>query len=475
MLPTRTFRNRIRIGFAVVVILAIASDFVSFLLLRSVIQAKDAVVSDYAQELLKVRELEIASEKLVSSSRAYLLTGDAQFLERASLARRQFADAERSLMSTSRSTDDTDLLAKVARDNAAYQAAVEQAISEERNGRDSARIAEMFEATILPKRRALLESFDNLVREKKDLLKHALGSSRRESVRATSMVGLLGAAVTVLAIALFLLSTRTLARLERTESELQELNRNLESRVVERTGELRKAVKELEGFAYAIAHNLRAPLRAMAGFADLAAEESGPGLNEAGREHLTRVRKAACRMDDLIQGLLQLTRLSFTPFALSEIDGARIVAEAIGRMAPTIREKGARVDVASAIPRIIGNEALFGLAVHQLLSNALKFVAAGVPPRVTIRGEVLDRLVRLRIQDNGIGISPVYRERIFGIFEQLEQPEIFPGVGIGLAVAKKAVERMGGTIGVSSGTEGGSEFWIELPAAHQEATTTMRS
>jgi signal transduction histidine kinase len=170
-------------------------------------------------------------------------------------------------------------------------------------------------------------------------------------------------------------------------------------------------------------------------------------------------------MDELVQGLLRLTRLSYTPFPLSEIDAARLIADAIAQKEAEIREKGARVEVTGPIPRIMGNDVLFGFAFSEILSNALKFVAPGVPPRVSIRAELRDRHVRVTIQDNGIGISPEYHGRIFGIFEQLEKPENFPGLGIGLAVARKALERMEGTIGVVSRSEGGSDFWMELPAA----------
>jgi signal transduction histidine kinase len=463
MLPSRAFRRRIRIGFAIVVILAMISAVVSFLMLRSVIEAKDTVLSEYAHELIKVRELEVASEHTVSSSRAYLLTGDTQFLKKARVAERRFTDAQRSLRASYRSTEDASLLDEVARAHAAHQAAMEQAISEERRRGDPRVIVEVFEEAVLPKRKVLLESLDALVREKEDLLNRALGTSRREAVRATSIVSVVGCGVAILAIGLFLLSARTLKRLEGAETALQDLNRHLESRVAERTGELKKSVEELAGLAYAIAHNLRAPMRAMAGFTDIVIQEAGPRLDTTGRENLARVQNAACRMDDLVQGLLRLTRLSYTPYPLSVVDGARVVAVALANQA--LQEKRAEVEVQAPLPAFIGNETLFNIVLDELLSNALKFMAPGVSPRVVIRGDLRDGRARIRVQDNGIGIPPEYQERIFGVFERLGKAEDFPGLGIGLAIARKAVERMNGTIGVSACSGGGSEFWFELKAA----------
>ncbi|HEX7898357.1 MAG TPA: PAS domain S-box protein [Planctomycetota bacterium] len=250
----------------------------------------------------------------------------------------------------------------------------------------------------------------------------------------------------------------------RAEARVHELNQTLEARVEERTRELRRAVDDLNAFAYSVAHDLRAPLRAMLGFSDFLAEEyRNRTLDADGLGYLERIRQSARRMDDLIQGLLEYSRLGRAEPRLEAVDLDVVVADALAQMRGEIDKTQAEVTVRSPLPRARATRLPLTQALTNLLSNALKFVTAGVRPRVEIRAEDAKDRVRLSVKDNGIGVPAEHRERVFGVFERLHPQAAYPGTGIGLAIVRRAVERMGGRTGVDPAPGGGSVFWIDLP------------
>jgi signal transduction histidine kinase len=251
------------------------------------------------------------------------------------------------------------------------------------------------------------------------------------------------------------------SRRRRSEEKVWELNARLEDRVRERTSELREALKELEAFAYTIAHDLRAPLRAQAGFSELLLQEYGDRLDEGGREYLARIKGAAYRMDALVQDVLTYSRLTKEEIHLEPVPVGPLLAELLERGAGEIRSCGARVTFSELLPEVLAHRVILEQVLSNLLSNAMRFVEPGVEPRICVRGEVRESWVRLWVEDNGIGVPPAYHEKIFGVFERLE-PDHYPGNGIGLAIVRKGVERMGGRVGVESERGKGSRFWIEL-------------
>jgi signal transduction histidine kinase len=475
MPPTYVFRRRITTGFAFVVLLALVIAASSLYVLTSVIGAKDLVISDYAHALIEARALETASEQNVSSSRAYLLTGDPQYLERARDAREHYRTTLNQLGSDFPDPEDVRLLKRVATTADAHQAALNQAISIERTSGDIRAIAEVFEATVTPRRDELRSAFGELIQRKERLLDDAVRQSRQGGRRATIFVTSLGVGAVLLASALFILSTRTLTQLGRVESQIRDLNELLEHRVAERTQQLSHAVGELEGFAYSIAHDLRAPLRAMSGLSQLVLAEASPRLDEDARNNLGRIVEAARKMDDLIQGLLELIRLSYAEFPIETVEADRVLTRIIAFKDQAIRAKGARIDVEATLPNVLGNPGLLGLAMEHLISNALEFVQPGIAPHIRIRAEARGPRVRITVKDNGVGISREYHDRIFGVFHRLHRAEEHPGVGIGLALARRASERMGGTLGVDSEPGCGSEFWIELALAESVVAHSLNS
>ncbi|HYC03512.1 MAG TPA: ATP-binding protein [Azospirillaceae bacterium] len=261
----------------------------------------------------------------------------------------------------------------------------------------------------------------------------------------------------------FIVVVQDIGERKAAEREVLELNRTLEARVAERTRQLRAANEELERFAYSVSHDLRAPLRAMEGFSAVLLEDYGDRLDAEGRGYLNRIAAAATRMDRLIRDLLDYSRLAREELHSDRVELDQALREARQQIAEPLA--AARFTVEEPLPVVRANRAVLVQALANLLSNAVKFVAPGTVPEVRVRAEAADGRVRLLVEDNGIGIAPEHRERVFDVFLRLHAMSEYPGTGIGLAIVRKGVERMGGSVGVGERPGGGSVFWVELPAA----------
>lgn len=230
--------------------------------------------------------------------------------------------------------------------------------------------------------------------------------------------------------------------------------------------ELRDTISELEVFSYTIAHDLRAPLRSMESFAELLAEDCGKHIGREGKDYIHRITAAAERMDKLIQDVLDYSRIARTSLTMVPVDPQALLAgirESYGNLQPPRAE----IVIDGAFPKVMANEAMLTQCMSNLLGNAVKFVAPGVMPRIRVWARNRGARVRLSFQDNGIGIEKDMQEKVFEIFQQLNKR--YEGTGIGLAIVKKTVERMGGDVGVESNPGKGSTFWIELAAARNAA------
>lgn len=248
----------------------------------------------------------------------------------------------------------------------------------------------------------------------------------------------------------------------RAEDEVRELNADLERRVAERTAQFQDTIKELRAFTYSVAHDLRAPLRHIHGFTQLLI---GGAADDASREHARRIMAASEGMDALIKDLLAYSRLTLDEIKVEPVSLDAVLARAGEQMEKGLRERGARLEVGGPLPRVVGHEASLVHAVANLLSNALKFSKPGVEPLIRVTAEARGARTRLWVEDNGIGIAPEHLDRIFGVFQRLHKVEDYPGTGIGLAIVRRALERMKGAAGAESETGKGSRFWIELDTA----------
>ena len=226
---------------------------------------------------------------------------------------------------------------------------------------------------------------------------------------------------------------------------------------------LQQQNEALEAFTYSVTHDLRAPLRAMQTFSQILLEEFAGQLDPVGREYAGHIATAAQRMDTLIRDLLAYSRLSRADLQPQRLDLATVVAEALAQVETDVRGRQARVTVAEPMPAVVGHGATATQVVANLLSNATKFIAPGVQPEVRVWAEPSGERVRLWVADNGIGIAPEDCERVFRPFERLHGVDEYPGTGIGLAIVRQGMERMGGCVGVESRLGQGSRFWIELP------------
>lgn len=259
---------------------------------------------------------------------------------------------------------------------------------------------------------------------------------------------------------------RTEAALALAQIALREHADTLERTVAERTARLRETIAELEAFSYSIAHDMRAPLRSMRGFAEILATEYGTVLQGEGQDYLRRIGRSAERLDALIQDVLNYSRVVHTELKLEPIAVGPLVHDLI-RSYPNLQSFRAELHVIEPLPTVEANLASLTQVLSNLLANAVKFVPRGSRPHVTIRSEPAQRedYVRLVIEDRGIGISPEAQQRLFHMFQRLHRPELYEGTGMGLAIVRKAVERMGGQVGVESAPECGSRFWVELRRA----------
>ncbi|WP_207461631.1 sensor histidine kinase [Azospirillum sp. SYSU D00513] len=254
------------------------------------------------------------------------------------------------------------------------------------------------------------------------------------------------------------------------EFEVRRLNENLERLVDERTAELVEANRQLDAFAHTVSHDLRAPLRAVEGFSQALREDMEEGLLEEARAHARRIEAAVERMDGLIADVLAYSRAQQAVFPLEPVSLDRVLWNAEADLGPVFSRRGAEVEIARPLPAVLGNRAAVRQAVENLLTNAVKFVPPGTAPRVRVRTEEKGASVRLWVEDNGIGVPRGQQARIFEPFERLHGAEAYEGTGVGLAIVRKAVERMGGSCGVESEPGAGSRFWIELPRAPETVT-----
>ncbi|PUB81257.1 MAG: hypothetical protein DBP02_18710 [gamma proteobacterium symbiont of Ctena orbiculata] len=254
---------------------------------------------------------------------------------------------------------------------------------------------------------------------------------------------------------------------ERKQAEIKvsRLNNELEARVVERTGELESAVKELESFVYSVSHDLRAPLRAVTGFAHILVNRHADSLNEEGRHYLENVLQAGSHMGDLIDDLLQYSRTGSGTLQMRPIELAPIIDGLQVTFSERIENCHAKLIIEKPLATPLGDATLIGQQFSNLIDNALIYHKPDIAPVIRIASKRDDNRVFITIEDNGIGIAPEYHQKIFQVFQRLHSQDEYPGTGVGLAIVAKAARMMNGEVRVESSIGAGSKFTIVLPVA----------
>jgi signal transduction histidine kinase len=253
------------------------------------------------------------------------------------------------------------------------------------------------------------------------------------------------------------------SELRLSEQRYRELATALEQRVADRTNELKRAYDELEGFSYAVAHDLKAPLRAINGFAHLFEAEMDDQLNDRARDHLFRIRNGALKMATLIDDLLSYSQIDRRGMQSTIVRLESLVDSVVAHYADEVQRRRVALSMEIEWMTLRVDAEGLSLALRNLFENALKYTRQREQPEIRIHGRKTDTGVQISISDNGIGFDMEYHDHIFKIFQRLHRDGQYPGTGIGLALVRKAIERMGGRVWAQSRAGEGSTFYIELP------------
>jgi len=249
--------------------------------------------------------------------------------------------------------------------------------------------------------------------------------------------------------------------LKHAEDEIKQLNADLEQRVAKRTCELEAAVKELEAFSYTVSHDLRAPLRAVNGFAEIVLDEYGPKLPEDGQRLLERINNGGKRMGQLIDDLLTFSRLGRKTLELRPVDMERLVREVLEELNPAADDR--KIDIKTGkIPNCQGDPALIKQVWANLLSNALKYTRDRRPAVMEVGYEQSEGKTVYFVRDNGVGFDMRYSNKLFGVFQRLHRAEEFEGTGVGLAIVQRIVQRHGGRVWAESELNHGATFYFTV-------------
>ena len=252
----------------------------------------------------------------------------------------------------------------------------------------------------------------------------------------------------------------TTALLE-SQNEVRRINSELERRVDERTRQLEGMNRELESFAYAVSHDLRAPLRSLSGFSQILLESAPVGLDDQSKHYLQRIQDASQRMSSLIEDLLGLSRIGRSELVARPVSLTQISADAIA----SLREREPQRNVQSEIQpdmTVNADARLLRIAMDNLLGNAWKYTGPQAEPRITVGVHAGGEEPVYFVRDNGVGFDMAYADKLFTPFQRLHAPAQFPGSGIGLVIAQRIIARHGGRIWAEAAPDQGAAFYFTL-------------
>ncbi|MHB9119383.1 MAG: sensor histidine kinase [Burkholderiales bacterium] len=252
-----------------------------------------------------------------------------------------------------------------------------------------------------------------------------------------------------------------IVKLERAETEIQQLNTALERRVVERTAQLEAVNRELEAFSYSVSHDLRTPLRSIDGFSQALVEDYGERLDTVGHDYLSRVRSAAQRMGHLIDDLLRLARITRADMKHTRIDLSALAQEVTEDLCKHKGYSAAALTVQAGLAAY-GDPSLLRIVLENLLDNAWKYSSKIPQPKILLGCLAQTGRVVYFVRDNGAGFDMTYVNKLFGAFQRLHRDEDFSGTGVGLATVKRIVHRHGGEVWAEGCPGEGAVFYFTL-------------
>ena len=273
--------------------------------------------------------------------------------------------------------------------------------------------------------------------------------------------------VLITAALLYVLITRLVSQIQQLAAEREALEARVQDRlehlVDQRTAELQAANQELDSFAYAVSHDLRAPLRAMNGFSEALIEDHADQLDEAARGHLDQIRIASARMHALIDGLLALSRATRGDLDRTQINLSEMVARHLGELQRQEPERRVELDIEPDVT-IEGDARMFEAVIYNLVGNAWKYSAGADPARIRFGRTELDGERAVFIEDNGAGFDMRHYATLFKPFQRLHRQDEFSGIGIGLATVQRIIHRHGGRVVASAAPGEGARFvWTSSP------------
>jgi light-regulated signal transduction histidine kinase (bacteriophytochrome) len=252
-----------------------------------------------------------------------------------------------------------------------------------------------------------------------------------------------------------------MAALIKSRNEVRSANADLERRVTERTRQLEAANRELEAFAYAVSHDLRAPLRSMSGFSQILQETAPAGLDEKSRHYLQRIHDASMRMSGLIEDLLNLSRIGRSELTARPISLSQVAAEAAAAIRERHPKRDVQLDVAQGL-EVNADPRLLRIALENLLSNAWKYTARASQASVSVGMQTGEHGPVYFVRDNGVGFDMKYADKLFVPFQRLHPETEFPGSGIGLVTVQRIIARHGGRIWADAKPDEGATFYFTL-------------
>jgi light-regulated signal transduction histidine kinase (bacteriophytochrome) len=246
------------------------------------------------------------------------------------------------------------------------------------------------------------------------------------------------------------------------ETEVQRLNSQLESRVIELMAQLEAANQELKAFSYSVSHDLRAPLRHILGYVDILQTATNQTLDQTARQHLQAVAQSATQMGQMIDALLELSRLDRAEMHLRRVNLAALVGEVRRELRSEI--KGRDIDwQIGDLPAVLGDPVMLRQALVNLLSNAIKYTRTRPRAKIEIGAKNVGRETICFVRDNGVGFDMNYADKLFGVFQRFHPSSEFEGTGIGLSIVRRIIHQHGGRTWAEGKANGGATLYFSIP------------